>query len=188
MSGIMVPKARAEAPVGGGEFTFPEGSFIAEIEQVRTKPFPEWLAGRAGYASSEGEITSIQLGAITPTEGDGNVGNRKFFIDFTTRDGEVSVEAGPDIPEVSWQMQKSAALLTNLAQALGATDEVEMEGETYVVTTDGFLEQLKSGELSGSRVGFTTFHRKWTSKTAKNADGTSKSGTEVRVQEFFQAV
>lgn len=192
MAGIMVPKARAETPVGSGKDTpFPEGGWIGTLEDVRVRTFPEWIdpTQNRGYASKDGEIVSIQLGENTGIEvGQAEVGARKFFVDFVTRDGDVAIEAGPDIPEASWQMSKDAAMLANLAAALGATEEVEFNGETYVQIAEGFLDQLRDGTLSGTRVGFTTFHRNWTSKTGKNPDGTPKKGTEVKVREFFQAV
>lgn len=189
MSGIMVPKARAEAPnQGGGESVFPEGSFVGVIEKVVVRPFPEFIAkaladgaSNRGYSSGDGEILSIWLSDNTPVGDASSPGARKMFVDFVIRDGKAEISDGNAIPEASWQMQRDAALLTNLALALGATEEVTYEGETYLVTTDGFLQQLIEGDLNGSKVGFVTSHRKWTSKA------TGKSGTEVRTTEFFGA-
>lgn len=186
MAAIMMPKAKAETPVGGGKTVFPEGSFVGTIEEVRTRAFPDWINPstnpRGGYASTDGETLSIQLGGnVNLDEGGASAGNQKMFIDFVIRDGDVTVEAGPEIPEVSWQMQKSAALLTNLALALGATEEIEDEaGNVFITTTEDFLSSLQSGALTGSRVGFTTYHRPWTSKAGK-------TGTEVNTSEFFAA-
>lgn len=182
---IMVPKATADAPNARGEWTFPEGSFIGEIEEVRIRAFPDWIdpTGNRGYASTDGEIVSLQIGSIQATDSDADVGNAKHFVDFITRDGNVEITAGPDIPDASWQMKNAAAMMANLATALGATEEVEGEdGLTYTVTTDDFLDNLRSGALKGSKVGFVTTHRNWKSKK------TGKTGTEVQTQEFFQGV
>ena len=184
MPGIMVPKTRAEAPVGSGSFVFPEGTWAFTLDETYVQTLPPWAGtpGR-GYASAEGEVLSIQLGSARPLgDGQGDPGNGKLFVKFVTRDGETSIDAGPDISDASWQMQKDAALLTNLALALGQTEEIEMNGETYIVTSDGFLDALRDGTLRGSEVGASVFHKSWKSK-----DGT-KSGTEVLVKEFFVAV
>lgn len=184
MAGIMVPKARAETPVGGGQFVFPEGSWVFTLDETYAQTLPPWAGtpGR-GYSSADGEVLSIQLGSARAFgENQGDPGNGKLFVKFVTRDGDVEITAGPDIPDTSWQMQKDAALLTNLAIALGQTEEVEMDGETYIVTSDGFLDALRDGTLKGSEVGANVFHKAWKSK-----DG-SKSGTEVLVKEFFTAV
>lgn len=194
MTQIMVPKRRAETPVGSGKVTQAEGAWKGTIDEVRVKPFPEFIgkdieAGRQrGYKSGDGEILSIEVGGQTPLDGQEGVGGRKFFFDFVTRDGDVEISAGPDIPEESWQMQRSAALLTNLALALGETEDVEIEGEMYVQTKEGFLDSLKAGEYNTREIGYKLFHREWASKE-KKADGTPlKSGTEVKVEEFFAAV
>jgi len=103
-------------------------------------------------------------------------------IDAVIRDGNVTVDAGPAIPSGSWQMQRSAASLANLALALGLTDEVELDGQTMTVTAEDFLTQLQDEALNGSTVGFTIYHRNWTSKK----DG--KTGTSAELKEFFTAV
>lgn len=186
MAGIMVPKARAEAPAAGGDTPFPAGAWEGTIEEVRVRGFPDFIAKaiaegatNRGYATGEGEIIGLQIGHNTPLEDQGDVGARKMFVDFVTRDGKAQIEDGNAIPDTSWQMQKDAALLANLALALGATEEVEFEGETYVETTPDFVQQLRDQDLNGTRIGFRVSHRKWKSK-----DG-SKSGTEARVVEFF---
>jgi hypothetical protein len=184
MAGIMVPKAKMEAPTTG-DTPFAEGDFIGVIEEVRIRTFPDWIdpSQNRGYASTDGEIVSIQLGSNTnTTPGGANVGGRKMFVDFVTRDGDVEVSAGPDIPEASWQMQRGATMLARLAAALGATEEVELDEETYVTTSDDFLDTLRAGGFNGQKVGFTVAHRKWTSKDK------TKTGTEASVREFFQAV
>ena len=181
MAGIMVPKSKAETPIGGGDRLFPAGTWIGKIDQTYVQDFPEWVTEKQGYGSKEGEVVSVQIGSARPLgEGQEDAGNQKFFVKFVTRDGEIEVSAGPDIPGGSWQMQRSAAQLTNLALALGQTEEVQMEGETYVVTSDSFLDDLRSGALNNAEVGFTTFHRAWKSGT--------KSGTSVELKEFFTAV
>lgn len=183
MAGIMVPKTRAETPTGGGDRVFPEGSFIGTIDEIYEQGLPPWAgdATNNGYASADGEVVSIQLGSNRSLDEGVDVGNQKMFVKFVVRDGSVTIDAGPNIPDASWQMQRDAALLTNLALALGATEEVEgTDGETYISTTDDFLDTLRSGGFVGQNVGFTTYHRNWTKG--------DKSGTEVRLSEFFEAV
>ena len=184
MAGIMVPKSRAAAPVGSGQFTFPEGLWNFTLDETYVQELPPWAGtpGR-GYSSDEGEVISIQFGSARALgENQGDPGNGKLFVKFVTRDGEIGIEAGPDIPDTSWQMQRDAALLTNLAIALGQTEDVTLDGEEYTVTSDGFLDALRDGSLKGTEVGANVFHKPWKSK-----DG-SKSGTEVLVKEFFPAV
>jgi len=186
----MVPKSRAEAPVGGGKTIQAEGDWKGVLQAVRVRPFPDFI-GRdisddknRGYASPDGEILSIEIGDNAPLgEGMEDFGARKRFVDFVIRDGDVGIDAAPDIPAASWQLQRSAALLANFALALGATDEVTDEaGDVFVATAEDFLDQLRDEELNGATVGYTISHRKWTSK-----DG-AKSGTEDSVTAFFTAV
>jgi len=189
MSGIMVPKERVEAPLRGqGESVFPEGSFIGTIEKTVVRTFPEFIgkaieegATNRGYSSGDGEILSVWLSDNQPLDGAPSPGARKMFIDFVIRDGKATIEDGNAIPDASWQMEKSAVLLAKLAAAIGATTEVTFEGKTYTQTTDDFLQQLIDQDLNGVQVGFTTNHRKWTSKA------TGKSGVEVQTEEFFSA-
>jgi hypothetical protein len=199
MTQIMVPKRRAETPVGNGKFTQAEGSWKGTLDAVRVKPFPEFIgkdidAGRQrGYVSGDGEILSLEIGGQEPLDGQEDAGNRKFFVDLVIRDGDVEISAGPDIPEKSWQMQKSAAMLANLAISLGEVEDVEVEGadgksEVYVQTKEGFFEALQEGVYNDRLLGYRLRHRNWTSKE-KAADGSPmKSGTEVILEEFFTAV
>jgi len=185
MAGIMVPKSRAEAPVGsGGSFVFPAGSWIVNLDETYVQDLPPWAGtpGR-GYSAADGEVISLQFGdARGLDEKQGDPGNGKLFVKFVTRDGDIDIESGPNIPDASWQMQKDAALLTNLALAIGQTQDVEMDGEIYTTTNEGFLDLLRSGGLKDTKVGVVVYHKPWKSK-----DG-SKSGTEVLVREFFTAV
>ncbi len=192
MAGIMVPKSRAEAPTGGGNRLFPAGEYAGTIEEVRTRPFPDYVdpvsRPKGGYASSDGEILSIQLGENRALNNESaDPGNQKMFVDFVIRDGDVAIDSGPNIDDRSWQMQRSATLLTNLALALGATSEVTGEdGDTYVVTVDNFLSELRDGNLNGTNVGFTTYHRPWEKKN--EAGDVVKSGTDVHLSEFYETV
>ena len=189
MAGIMVPKARAETPVGGGnnDAPFPEGDWIGSIEKVEVTSLPFTPKAGQGYATPEDvEQTTIWLADNKSTNGGPDVGKRKFFARFITRDGEVSVEDAPNISETSWQLQRSAALLANAAAALGATEEVEMDGETYVKTTDGFLGQLQAGDLDGTRVGFGIYHGK--EYTVKRGTPDEAKRRDANIREFFQAV
>ena len=190
--GIMVPKSTLDDFSKPRENHFPEGSWIVTLEGVRERSFPDFIATNVasgknvGYLSGDGETLDLQFGGAKSTNGAGET-NQKLFVSLVTRDGDVGIDAGPDIPKEAWQLQNSAALVLLIAQALGATEEVEYNGGTYVTASDDFLSQLRGGEFDGSRVGVTTYHRKWTAKT-KNPDGTAKTGVEVKVREVFQAV
>mgnify|MGYP001569390122 CR=1 FL=1 len=193
MPAIMVPKKRAETPIGGGDFTWPKGAWKGVIDTTNVRAFPDFIGrdieaaqangkkGR-GYASGDGEILSLQVGSNVGLGEQEDVGARKFFIDFVIRDGDVSVEAGPAIPEASWQMQRSAALAANLAISQNAVEEVEFEGETMVATSESFLEDLKSGAYNGTTIGYDVATRPWTSKDK------TKTGVNVEVTGFFTAV
>ena len=190
MPGIMVPKSTLEDFGKARDSHFPEGTWIVALEEVREKGFPEFIGANvakgvnAGYTSGEGEILGLQFGGARSADGTDDT-NQKLFLDIITRDGEISVEAGPDIPESSWQMQRSATIMALLAQACGATEDVPYEGKTYTKTTDDFLEQLKAGEFNGTSFGVETYHR--TYKRRDDAPN-EKTGVEVVVREIFQAV
>ena len=194
MTQIMVPKRRAETPIGNGKITQAEGQWKGTLDEVRVKPFPDFIGkdiangAERGYVSGDGEILSLEIGGQTPLEGQEECGRSKLFIDFVIRDGDVEISAGPDIPEASWQMQKSAAMLANLALSMDETEDVEVEGEMYVQTKEGFLDALKAGEYKNRVLGYTISHRKWTSKTIDPSTGKAKTGVEVQVREFFTAV
>ena len=181
----MVPKSRAETPTTGGNRPFPEGSWIGTIEETRVRNFPDWVdpVGRpkGGYTSTDGDILSIQLGNNRDIDGNNSeVGNQKMFVDFVVRDGAISVEDA-EIAEAAWQTQRAQTLLANLALALGATSTVtDDDGNEFVVTSEDFLSTLMSGGYANTEVGFTTYHRNW--------ECGGKSGTNVVLREFFQAV
>lgn len=185
----MVPKTRAEAPVrsGGAKVLQAEGPWKGTIDAVRVRPFPNFIGKdiedgkERGYSSGDGEILSIEIGSNVPLkEGMEDYGARKRFVDFVIRDGTATVS--DVIPEDSWQMQRSAALLANLALALGATEELTDDQENvFVVTSEDFLETLKGEGFNSQIVGYTVAHRPWTSKEGKK-------GTDDEVTEFFTAV
>lgn len=186
MPGIMVPVSTIEEFSKPRETSFPEGRWILKLEETRERAFPDFIAENVasgknvGYTSGDGETLDLQFGGARSESGDEET-NQKLFVSLVTRDGAVSIEAGPDIPERAWQMQNSAALLTTLAIASGATETVELDGKAFYEITDGFLDSLRRGEYNDVlEVGAEVYHRKW-----KKGE---KSGTEVKVRSFFQAV
>ena len=189
MAQLIVPQTQAETPTGGGKKIFPAGPWIGTIDDVRLgghPPFVDVAANpNAGYIADDGERMSLQLGSNEPMDGQDPVGNLKYFAEFTTRDGDLSIEdvdvTEKDVPY--WQLQSSARLLANLALALGQTETVTLpNGTTGVAVVEGFLQALQDGAFNGTRVGFEVYHRPWTSK-----DGT-KSGVNVNIRGFFAAV
>lgn len=185
---IMVPKSSVEDFSKPRSSEFPEGTWYVDLDLVRERPFPDFVAANVaagkntGYASEDGEILSLQFGSGRNPE-TGETTNQKLFVDLVVRDGATTI--AESIPEASWQMQRSATLLALLATAAGATEDVEYEGKTYVTITDGFLEALRNGEYDGRSFGVVTWHRRYARKT--DAPG-EKSGVEVGVREIFQAV
>lgn len=185
MAGILIPTTSIEefsAPRGA---EFPEGRWIVTLEEVRERSFPEFIATNVasgknvGYTSGDGETLGLQFGSARAEE-DGETTNQKLFVDLIVRDGNFTLEGG-SIPEQAWQMKNSAALFGMLASAVGATEEVELDGKTYLNVADGFLDSLRAGEYNSTlEVGVEVWHRKWKSG--------EKSGTEVKVKQFFQAV
>ena len=157
---IIVPKATAENPVGGGNRAFPEGTWNGTIEEVRSRGLPPWAGDnpKAGFASSEGEVLGVQIGQTQPLEGQDDAGNSKCFVDFVVNDGGLSVnEIDPmEKDNPSWQMQRSAKLLASLALAVGAVEEVDGN----VVVAENFVDELRSGAFTGQRVMFVVFHDK----------------------------
>lgn len=184
---IMVPKTSVDAAREPRQANFPEGSWVLTLEEVRERSFPDFVAKNvaagknSGYTSGDGEILGLQFGSARSVDDPSVTTNQKHFIDLVVRDGNATIEDGPNIPDSSWQMQNSAAMLAMLAQAVGATEEVTDEnGDTFYALTDDFLDQLRDGAFIGQDFGVTTWHRKWTSG--------DKSGTEVKTREIFQAV
>lgn len=188
MAQIVVPQALAEN-LGGERKAQAAGAWQGTIDEVRVRGFPDFVDPianpRAGYASADGEILSIELGSQEPLEGQDDVGGTKYFVDFVVRDGDLEIEdvdtSQRDVPH--WQLQSSARRMANLAIALGHVEEVEDEdGNNMVVVAEGFRDSLMNGAVKGSQVGYKLFHRNWTSKKS------GKSGTEVRVESFQPAV
>lgn len=186
MSGIMIAKERLENRGSGTGAVFPEGSFIGTIEKTVVRDFPEFIGknvaeGRnSGYTSGAGSILSVWLSDNVPLEGAASPGKQRMFVDFVIQDGDATISDGEAIPGTSWQMKRDEELASLLAVALGAVEEVEMNGKPYLVTADNFIDALTNGDFNGAKVGFRTYHREWTSKAGK-------SGVEVRVPEFFAA-
>ncbi|KKL26208.1 hypothetical protein LCGC14_2397560, partial [marine sediment metagenome] len=89
------------------------------------------------------------------------IGERPYFIQFTTRDGENTFE-NVDPSErnaANWQLQAGLRTFVRLAIALGA---VETEEDGSLSPDMSLLQDLQEdgGEIVGTRVGFSVVHRK----------------------------
>lgn len=169
MTGLFtIPKRNTESLRGSGDQPFGAGQWVGTIEEIFIKDdLPSDNEGKpfAGYASTEGEEISIQLGSNTPLDGQEDVGNRKFFVQITTADNGLTL-ATVDTTERKaphWKLQRSVALTANLAIALGY---VEDDGENVTVRED-FIDALKDGAFKDQKIGFVVYHR----KGKKNAEG-----------------
>jgi hypothetical protein len=184
---IMVPTSTLERATSPRPSVFPEGTWTVELEEVRERAFPDFIADIAnnpsrngGYTSGDGDILGLQFGGARNVEGETT--NQKLFLDLVVRDGNVALGNGATIPETSWQMENSAAYIAMLANAVGATEVVTgPDGQEMLAIADGFLDQLREGYFRGQRFTISTYHRNWKSKSGKE-------GTEVKVREITQAV
>jgi len=191
MAQIMVPTDQAEAPVGDGVDTpFPKGQWQGEICGIHMGDLPPWVGTEgAGYVAEnpeDGVVLSIELGNNKSLDGQDSFGyDRKHFVPFVIKDGDETLETidVSDRKSKSWQLQRSARLITNLAMALGETEELETEeGVMMTVVAEDFLDNLKSGVFNGgTEIAFTTTHKNY-----KSREGEAK--VEVITKEFFQAV
>lgn len=162
MASLILPQQQIESLRGnGGDFEWPAGAYEGTFEHFEIRDLPATSDGRpfAGYATIDGTRLSIHLGNLTPLEGQGDVGNRKYFLDLTIGDGEHSL-TNVDVTAKDvdyWQLQKSAKLIGNLAMALGATKVTE-DGQVEV--EESFLDDLMSGAYAGQKIGFVIYNRK----------------------------
>jgi len=195
MNRIVVPQQTLERPlVGGDRPTQAEGAWEGVLEEVRVRPFPDFVDPEtrptAGYATRDGEVLSLQFGSQEPLEGQEGYGDRKFCYDVVVRDGELTAES-VDVTEKRaryWQLQRGAQGLAHLANALGAIEFTEDDNGTAVAAVaEDFRQRLEAGEFNGTRVGYVLNHRNWTQKD-KTTGAVLKEGTEVRVLEFRPAI
>ena len=185
---LSAPTGAVEQISGGADrFTFPPGQYEAMLEEVRVREIPTDDADNpyAGWANSDGVVLGLQFGSIEPLDvkQDVEIGERKFFVDITLRDGEIGI-ADVDISERNvehWQIQRSARSVLNLGRATGhATEE---DGQTML--PDAFLEELENGQLNGLTVGLEIGNRQESAKKFKQRRKDNPDA-ERRVYDFLQ--
>lgn len=186
---IMIPQQQAERPRGSGASkTQPKGAWEGSIDEVRERSFPDWVdpVGRpkSGYASTDGEILSLQFGDQVPLESQEDYGKGKLFVDLVIRDGDTTLETVnvSDRNSKSWKLQEGARMLVNLAIALGQTETVDTDDGPMTAIREGFLDALRSGEYTGQRVGYIIYH----GKPYEGKDGEQRA--DVKVQTFTPAI
>jgi hypothetical protein len=164
----------------------PEGVWQGTVEESRVRGLeflqrytPDELT-KQGYASSDVEAVSPQVGSLQGLEGQEDVGNHKFFTpDIILRDGDLAIEE--EAPEAAWQLQRSQRAVTNMAKAFGFVDEVEVDGKAGYIVQPEFFDMLRNGTLKGQQIGFVVKHRTWKNKAGKE-------GVEEQVTTYLPAV
>lgn len=157
---IMVPQDQVENS-GGNDLVFPSGPWEGTIDIVRSKGIPMYEGKPfAGYASSEGEVLSLQIGNNQALDGQVDIGGTKFFVDLPTEVGDDTL-ANIDTTTRShpnWQLQKSAVSVTQLAIALGAAELVGENGNSSWAVNEEFVDNLRAGSYDGMQIGFSVRH------------------------------
>lgn len=160
---IVIPAKNAQTLRNeGGQFVFGEGAYQGKIDATEVRELPGTdQKPFSGYTSNKGERVSLQIGNIVPLEEQDSPGNQKLFIDLVfsmlDADGkrEWTLENYSEAPKEAWQLDKSAKMIANLANALGGTTEVDGN----IVVSETFLDALKNGEYTGMDIGFVLYHR-----------------------------
>lgn len=149
-----------------------EGAWQGQIEETRIRELPPQFFGgepeKRGYSSENVEVFSLQIGSLQALEEqmtDDQIGNHKFFTpDIILQDGDLALEDENPDPDTYWQLDKSQRAVTNLALALGFTDEVDLDGEVGLVVAPEFYTMIRENRLKGQGLGFVVYHRKYRSK------------------------
>lgn len=159
MTTIRVPDETLDQEVGtgGGEVAFPPNPYRATIRRTRRKNLGERMtqAGAtepwAGYDSFDVEQIGIEFKPVTPLDDPTGevaetIGQRPYFLDLTIRDGEHQLgNIDPSDNDVDyWQLQQSYTRVAQLAAAVGALRNGEIE--------DSFFDNLANGEFNGQEV------------------------------------
>lgn len=180
MTLISVPVDQAENPSGGknSNTPFPAGPWTGTIDIVRSRAIPTNDNGQpySGWQNTDGEVLGIQIGGNTGMDSQEGVGDRKFFVDLTVSDGQLdltNVELNA-FPYASWQLQKSAKRIVNLALALNVATLVEDNGASAWTVPDTFVDSLRNGEFNGMALGYDVIHRKTKSETRPVVDDLGK--------------
>lgn len=161
--GLRAPKGAVEQISGDGErFVFPAGNYAAVLEEVRIRDIPTNDAGEsfAGFVSVDGAVLGLQFGQLDPLDViEADVGDRKFFVDITLRDGELTLD-DVDLDErgaAAWQLQRSARTLLNFFVATGHAHE---NGDGTIEVSDEAIAELESGKLNGAAIGIGILNRR----------------------------
>lgn len=192
-----IPVEQAEEPTAGlGDDLFPEGTWKARIEKVRTQEVrrgepADWMLQQDGeYFADYAEVASIQLGGFEPLlEDQEDPGNRKFFDDrfYLQFDDVRWDEASEAEMERYPRFGRTRRRLTNLAMAVGASENTG-GGVGPVSEFDEILTATDSedGEgLAGVEVFVTTEQYDY---DFTGRDGEQVTGTKDRVVRYQQAV
>ena len=170
MQRITVPASFVETGTGG-DFKWPATSYGGTIRAVRvSSPQMNGNEPWKGFESFDVEQISLEISDLevfeatqdqTIEEIQSYIGERPYFIQFTSRDGENTFEnVDPDERNAeNWQLQAGLRTFVRLAVALGAVEA----GENGSLSPDmSLLTDLQEdgGEIVGSRVGFSVIHRK----------------------------
>jgi len=189
---LKAPKGAVEQISGaGGRFVFPDGNYGAVLEEVRMRPIPtseQTGDPFAGWVSDDGSVLGLQFGQMDPLDHEAEVGEQKFFVDITLRDGELTLE-DVDIEErgvAAWQLQRSARTLLNFFTATGHATEDE---DGNIVVSDDAIDELEQGKLTGMAVGMKIGNRKESItkyKTRLREDPKAERRVYDFVQSFFE--
>lgn len=191
--GLKAPRGAVETLAGSGEeFVFPPGNYEAVLEEVREREIPTNAQGEpfAGFVTADGTVLGLQFGSITPIDVDVEIGDRKYFMDITLRDGERTIE-DVDVEnrdEPAWQLQRSARRLVNLFLAMGPVNE---NSDGTIEVPDEAIAELEAGALNGARVGFTIVNRKESAKRfreRKVEDPSAERRVFDEISSFFATV
>lgn len=199
---------RKEAAAGtnsqGGGATFPEGTYLVTLENVRQSELREWhtrvpmprqnrdgetYQPRPQVVSPQADFVSIRFGQGQPlTEESDPPGNLKLFQELVLRDGEAAIGQDTEGLEHGWLLDRSQRVALNLANSFGAVQE---NGEGIYIA-DNFAEMLKGGALNNRQVIVDVSHRRYHTrdqKAAPNFDATKvePEGISVEITRFASA-
>jgi hypothetical protein len=181
MPKFVIPRADAEQPnKGGGSDLFPKGVWQGTIEVTRIAEAVREPRSGPVFCLSEGaeygEVGSVQIGGITAVVKDQpDVGQRKFFDDQLllsesfTGGTVVQWDEPTGSDDENWRFDQTRRRLTNLALALGTTEDDGNGGVGPVENFgDLFREAVVEGQgISGMQVTFEVDHRTYKTKTGE---------------------
>ncbi len=173
MSGAF--KVPQDVLAGRGQ-PFPQGTFVSAANKIEQNTSED----------KTGLELVVTLNENSPLDGSPTVGKRpmtqRIPIVFQNQSVVDVEEFGENTP---FALRRGAGLLGQLALALGVAQKQEDGGVIFDI--ENFLAGLVSGLYAKQAVGFSVYHRAWTSKKSKNPDGSFKSGTSAEIGAFFPA-